>query len=77
MQHSIIPETYEAWQHCIVVECGLKLTPQYIAERIAALENIKDSHTQQFVKLYGPEHHKRVLSWFMQAQKACHAVTSQ
>ena len=76
MKNSIIPETYEEWRHCIIVECGLELTPQYISERISALQNNRDYHTQQFVKRYGKQHLQQVLSWFMQAQKA-HSFTAQ
>ena len=69
MKNSFIPETYEEWQHCIIVECGLKLTAQYITERISALQNDRDYYTQQFVKLYGQQYLQQVLGWFMQAQK--------
>ena len=75
MKNSIIPETYEEWRHCIIVECGLELTPQYISERISALQNDRDYHTQQFVKLYGQQHLRQVLSWFMQAQKTANSTT--
>ncbi len=64
-----LPKNYEEWQHCITVDCGLKLTPDYISKRIAALQNNKDHHTQRFVELYGQQHLERVLGWFMQAQK--------
>ncbi|WP_086933876.1 hypothetical protein [Agarilytica rhodophyticola] len=66
---SIIPETYEQWRHCIIVECGLELTPKYISERISALQDDRDYYTQQFVKLYGRQYLQQVLAWFMQAQK--------
>jgi len=70
MKEPITPNTYEEWRHCIIVECGLELTPDYISERISALQNNGDYYTQQFVKLYGQEHHQKVLAWFAQAQKA-------
>lgn len=66
----MIPETYEQWRHCIVVECGLELTPNYISERISALQNFKDYTTKKFIQLYGQRHHQNVLAWFEQAQKA-------
>ncbi len=70
MENSIIPQSYEAWRHCIIVECGLELTPGFIEERISALQNNSDYYTQQFVRLYGQQQLKKVLGWFMQAQQA-------
>lgn len=69
MELSIIPQTYEQWRHCIVVECGLELTPAFISERISALQNDSEHYTQQFVKLYGQEHRHKVLGWFIEAQE--------
>jgi hypothetical protein len=69
MQKSIIPQNYEEWRHCIVVECGLELTPSFIEKRISALKNNKEYYTQQFIHLYGQQHHQKVLGWFMQARE--------
>ncbi len=69
MEKSFIPQNYEEWRHCIIVECGLELTPHYISERILALQNDRDYYTQQFVKFYGRQHLQQVLGWFLQAQK--------
>ena len=70
MASSAIPSNYEQWRHCIIVECGLELTPEFIASRIASLNNEKDHYTQQFVGLYGQQYHQAVLGWFMQARAA-------
>jgi len=69
MKTSIIPQNYEEWRHCIIVECGLELSPSFIEQRIAALQNNGEHYTQQFVRKYGAQHHQRVLGWFMQALK--------
>ena len=68
MKESVIPTNYQEWRHCIIVECGLELSPQYISARLAALNDSKDYYTQQFVKLYGPQYLQRVVGWFTQAQ---------
>ncbi|MFQ3243955.1 MAG: hypothetical protein ACI9SP_000580 [Arenicella sp.] len=70
MKSSIIPENYEQWRHCIVVECGLELTSSFIEQRIAALRNNSEHYTKQFVRKYGVQYHQRVLGWFEQAQNA-------
>jgi hypothetical protein len=69
MMEGPIPQNYEEWHHCITVECGLALTPEFIDERIASMEDAKDFKTKQFVELYGPQHHQQVLAWFHQAKK--------
>ena len=68
MENAIIPHDYETWHHCITVDCGLELTPDYIQDRITSLQNKKDFRTQQFVRLYGQQHRLNVLSWFQRAQ---------
>ena len=64
------PQSYASWQQCIVVDCGIKLTPEYIAERLAALQDDQDYHTKRFVELYGEQHLQRIIDWFTQACKA-------
>lgn len=64
-----IPQSYAQWRHCIVVDCGLELTPEYIAERVAALQDPRDYHTAKFIELYGEQHLQRVIGWFAEAGK--------
>jgi hypothetical protein len=69
MQQSIMPNTFDQWRHCIHVDCGIELTKDYIASRIASLNNEKEHYTQQFIKLYGRSHWQQTLAWFEQASK--------
>lgn len=64
----VIPRTYQEWEHCITVECGIPLTAEYVAERIAALQDRDDHHTHKFLQTYGEAHHTRTLGWFREAQ---------
>ena len=68
MEKSLIPQSYEDWRYCITVECGLDLTPRYISERIASLQDDKNHYTRQFAKLYGQQHLQKVIGWFTRAQ---------
>jgi len=70
MNSQVLPKNYQEWKHCITVECGIELTPSYISQRLSALNNKKDHHTQNFVKLYGESHLQSVIDWFNQAQAA-------
>jgi len=62
-----IPRDYAQWRHCIEVDCGLDLTPDYIRERRMELANLANFRTRQFVDCYGEAHRQRVLAWFGQA----------
>ncbi|WP_325346884.1 hypothetical protein [Xylophilus sp.] len=63
----MIPRTYDQWRHCITVECGIALTPEYAAGRLAVWNDPECDETQRFRKLYGDAHWNRVRAWFQQA----------
>jgi hypothetical protein len=63
----MIPQTYSAWRHCIEIDWGIPLTEAFIRERIAALQDLRDFRTEQFVRCYGQAHLERVRAWFAQA----------
>ena len=62
-----IPRTYEEWEHCITVQCGIPLTPEFVAGRIKALDDQDDFRTRKFIQDWGSDHHARTLGWFRQA----------
>ncbi|MEM6972842.1 MAG: hypothetical protein AAF577_08550 [Pseudomonadota bacterium] len=64
---ALIPTTYEEWEHCITVSCGIPLTADFVATRIAALENENDYHTKRFVEVWGDGHRAQTLQWFREA----------
>lgn len=68
MKGNIVPDSYEAWRHCIEVDCALRLDAAYIQQRIDALEDSRDFHTQQFVRSWGEAHRQCVVAWFRQAK---------
>lgn len=61
-------DTYDNWKHCITVECGIPLTAAYINQRIGALRNPMDHHTQKFIQEYGESHLSKVIGWFETAK---------
>ncbi len=65
----MIPQTYEQWRHCIIVECGIELTPSYLAERRQTWGNEAAEETQRFRRLYGDRHWLAVRGWFEQAAR--------
>jgi len=64
---SSTPTTYEEWEHCITVKCGLSLTEDFVISRIRALENRADLATQKFISFWGEAHYAKTLEWFRQA----------
>lgn len=64
---TVIPRTYAEWRHCIEVDCGLVLAPDYISMRLMVLHQPAHEEVRRFVKLYGPEHWARIQHWFEQA----------
>ena len=62
-------KTYDDWKHCITVLCGIPLTQTYVEQRLAALRDPADHHTQKFIATWGEAHLARVIGWFEQAQR--------
>ena len=68
MMSAPIPENYEQWHYCITVECGIPLTREFVAERLAVWRNECAEETARFRRLYGDGHWQSVISWFEQAE---------
>ncbi len=71
---NIVPDCYVAWRHCIEVDCRVPLEPAYIEQRLIALQDIADFHTQQFVRRWGEAHRQQVMAWFRQAASDASAL---
>ena len=63
----MFPRDYSSWRHCIEVECGIPLSPDYVAKRIAILGDSTHKETVRFAKLYGDDWHQQVLAWFQRS----------
>jgi hypothetical protein len=72
----MIPDSYPAWRQCIEIDCGIPLTEGFIRERIAALQDLRDFRTEQFIRCYGQLHLDRVRAWFAQALAECSTKTA-
>ena len=64
---NVIPETYDQWRYCIEVLGKVELTPAYLSERLAVLEDHDHIECKKFAKLYGQEQLQRTVSWFRRA----------
>ncbi|MCC4620939.1 hypothetical protein LL965_12865 [Xanthomonas cassavae CFBP 4642] len=67
-------ESYAGWRHCTEIDCAQPLTANFIAQRLAALHDPDDHHTQPFLRCWGQAHYRQVIGWFEHAQAAQHAL---
>jgi len=72
----MIPRTYAQWQHCITQACGIPLTADFVAQRLAIWRDSQAQETLHFRRLYGDAHWQAVVAWFEQAQQELSAVSS-
>ena len=67
MSDDVIPLSYKQWRNCIEVRCKIRLTPAFIRERLAELQDGKHAKTREFARLYGVDHLQRTIAWFRRA----------
>jgi len=67
MSDDVIPLSYEQWRNCIEIRCKIRLTPAFIRERLAELQDDKHARTREFARLYGVDHLERTIAWFRRA----------
>lgn len=66
--HPVIPRNFAEWRRCIEVDCGIALTPEFVAMRIEALTRNGSEEAHRFASLYGSDHLQRVIGWFHAAR---------
>jgi hypothetical protein len=70
------PGTNAEWRHCIEVQCGIKLTPDFVQSRLSALRDNADYQTQRFQEMWGKPHLDQVIGWFEQARNELESTMS-
>lgn len=68
--HPVIPRNDAEWRRCIEVDCGIALTPEFVAMRIEALTRSESEEARRFASLYGRDHLQRVIGWFQASHPA-------
>lgn len=69
MAAPIIPRNYVEWKRCITISCGIQLTPQFVEQRLGALDDPRDFTTQKYVQVWGEAQLALVRQWFLQARQ--------
>jgi hypothetical protein len=65
----MIPHTYEQWRQCIEHDCGIRLTPDFVQERLAIYADATHTETKRFAELYGDNHLRNIIQWYTQVLK--------
>jgi len=74
--HAVIPRNFDEWKRCIEVDCGIPLTPEFVATRIEALTRSGSEEASRFARLYGSDHLQHVIGWFETARAATVSAAS-
>ena len=59
----MIPQTFEQWKNCIVKDCGIDLSKNFITQRLSVYQNRSSQETKKFVSLYGEQHLNNIINW--------------
>lgn len=59
--------SYEEWRDAIANRGKIRLTRDYCAERVRALQDPDDTSTKRFIDLFGLAYRDKVVSWFKRA----------
>ena len=67
-----MPVSFNNYAECrqaLTVRCGIRHTPEYVRDRITALQNPADRSTAEFIDCYGEAYLRQVITWFEKAAK--------
>jgi hypothetical protein len=56
------PQSFEQWLHCITLECGIKLTKDFVSLSLSELTDRANPHTAQIIEIYGAQHYSNLIN---------------
>jgi hypothetical protein len=62
----MIPQTFNDWVSCIQNDCNIKLTKDFVEQRLAVYQNSANDETKKFISLYGEAHLRNIVMWYNQ-----------
>ncbi|MEM1322549.1 MAG: hypothetical protein AAGG75_19955 [Bacteroidota bacterium] len=65
----MVPTTFEEWKNCIVNDCKIKLTRDFVAGRLKVYKAKNNPETRKFVQLYGEQHLNNIIYWLERSSK--------
>lgn len=65
---NMIPENFESWKNCIVNDCKIQLTPEFVKTRLDVFNDASNPETKKFIECYGVLHLKNIISWYQKIE---------
>ena len=65
----MIPTNFKEWKNCIVNECKIKLTNDFVVNRLKIYEDKRNPETRKFIALYGEQHLNNIIYWLKKSSK--------
>ncbi len=59
----MLPLTFKDWKNCIINDCKIDLTKNFIEKRLAIYQNKNNNETKKFISLYGEQHLHNIINW--------------
>lgn len=59
----MIAQTFDQWINCIINECKISLTKDFVKERLTVYQDKQNQETKKFISLYGEQHYSNVINW--------------
>jgi len=60
----MIPQTFNDWKNCLINDCKINLTKDFVEKRLAVYQDKLNVETQNFIRLYGEQHHTNIIQWY-------------
>ena len=65
----MILTNFEEWKNCIVNDCNIKLTKDFVGGRLKIYKDKRNPETKKFIQLYGEQHLNNIIYWLQKAAK--------
>jgi len=59
----MIPRNFEEWKDCIIKDCKIQPTEEFVKGRLHVYQNPNHPERQKFILLYGEKHLKNIIRW--------------
>lgn len=61
----MIPRTYDEWKNCIINDCKIDLTYDFVQKRLSIYQDRNHKETIKFIELYGEPHYQNIKNWLL------------
>ena len=72
----MVPTSFEQWKDCIVNDCKIKLTEDFVARRLRVYKARRNPETRKFIELFGEQHLNNIIYWLEKSSQEIAQRTS-